>query len=123
MRGKFFCLLSELSIDAFLGAISDTEGNVSSLLACVNLSSLKGLNSKGPREKADAQAKKCGNKSSTDLCTTVYTIQESFQLHATGTIAPKCISVSISQRKADMKVQSYVIRMQWTLLTAMAGCL
>jgi hypothetical protein len=57
-EGEIFSLLSELSIDAFLGAISDTEGNVSSLLACVNLSSLKGLNSKGPREKADALAKK-----------------------------------------------------------------
>ena len=57
-EGEIFSLLSELSIDAFLGAISDTEGNVSSLLACVNLSFLKGLNSKGPREKADALAKK-----------------------------------------------------------------
>ena len=33
-----------------MGAITDTGGNVSSLLACVNLSSL------GPREKADALA-------------------------------------------------------------------
>ena len=57
-EGEMFSLLSELSIDAFLGVISDTEGDVSSLLACVNLSSLQGLNSEGPREKADALAKK-----------------------------------------------------------------
>ena len=49
-----YSLLSELSIDAFLDTISDTEGNVSSLLACVDLSSLK---SERPREKADSLAK------------------------------------------------------------------
>ena len=57
-EGKMFSLLSELSIDAFLGAIFDTEGDVSSLLACVNLSSLQSLNSERPRGKADALAKK-----------------------------------------------------------------
>jgi hypothetical protein len=49
-----FSLLSELSIDAFLDTISDAEGGVSSLLACVDLSSLK---SEGPREKADTLTK------------------------------------------------------------------
>ena len=56
-EGEKFSLLSELSVNAFLGAISDTEGDVSSFLACVNLSSLEGLNSEGPRRKADALAK------------------------------------------------------------------
>jgi hypothetical protein len=49
-----FTPLSELSIDAFLDTISDTGGDISSLLACVDLSSLK---SEGPREKADFLAK------------------------------------------------------------------
>ncbi|KAF8224842.1 hypothetical protein L208DRAFT_1425713 [Tricholoma matsutake] len=41
-----FSLLSELSIDAFLDAISDAEEGVSSLLACVDLSSLSVYHSK-----------------------------------------------------------------------------
>ena len=47
-----YSLLSELSIDAFLDMVSDTEGDISSLLACVDLSSLKS-ELEGPREKAD----------------------------------------------------------------------
>jgi hypothetical protein len=52
-QGKF-SLLSELSIDAFLDTISDTGGDIPSLLACVDLTSLKGAES---REKADFLAK------------------------------------------------------------------
>jgi hypothetical protein len=106
---------SELSIDAFLDTISDTGGGVSSLLACADLSSLK---PEGPREKADFWQKLCGTKSSTDL----YITQNSSQLHAICTIAPKCVSTSTSQGRADVKVQSHVTRMQWILLIAMAGC-
>jgi len=47
-----FSVLSELSIDAFLGTLS--EGDVSSLLAWVDLSS---LSAEGSRAKADALAK------------------------------------------------------------------
>jgi len=49
-----FSLLSELSIDAFLDTISETDGNVSSLLACVDLFYFKFSR---PRKKADSLAK------------------------------------------------------------------
>jgi hypothetical protein len=115
---EIFSLLSELSIDTFLDTISDTEENVSSLLACVDLSSLK---SEGPRTKADALAKSIWEQIKYQFV--YHSVYHSKQFPTARYMyhcSLKYMSTSISQKRAGMKVQNYVTRMQWILSTAMA---